>query len=313
MLNINIIAKNLCIAVFVCISGVASAMPGTAHNAGTSLLLETPWQKGGAKALDSVKVAGIHTWMDYPSKWLGPHHNRIRHNPIRATRALSGTGKINPAKLNIARMHKIQDVYFNTNPVDGWKLTSKMKQQAGEIIAYANRKKGLPSRLPVWVDQTAPSHANSARKLNKSVNKTSSKVSQTAKVLNKADDVSRAAKVVSKAGKYAGPAGVTLEVGFRGFVAYNTEQKYREGEITLQERNVQHSRNGGAAAGGAAGALGGAKGGALAGGAIGACFGGVGAPVGAGIGGIIGAVSGGFLGDFVGGKTGAFVAREASD
>lgn len=302
------------------VSLVSTAMPGPGHNSGTATILDTPAESGGAMGVNQTKAKAVHDWMDNPSRRLGPHHNRIRHNPVKAARALSGTGKIDPAKLNIARMHKIQDVAHNVKPVDGWKITAKMRQQASQLLKHVEAQGALPKRLPIWVDQPGPLLDDIARNtdsLTAGIRKGAAQTGdipqsagRSAQIFNKVDDVSKTVKVFSKCGKLAGPVGIGVEAGIRGKVAFSTEQAYREGKISETERNARHTRNGCAMGGGMAGAAGGAKAGALAGGAIGACFGGVGAPIGAGIGGIAGAIGGGFGGDWLGGKAGEHAAKE---
>lgn len=140
------------------------------------------------------------------------------------------------------------------------------------------------------------------------------------RVANKVDDTSRAAakvgkatgkaastfgKAASKAAKIAGPAGLVIEAGVRGSDVIDTERKFQAGEITEEERRVNHAEN----AGGLVGGVGGAACGAAAGAAIGAPFGGIGAVPGAVIGGVIGGIAGGVVGDTVGGKVGAALAR----
>lgn len=117
----------------------------------------------------------------------------------------------------------------------------------------------------------------------------------TAKTLGTTSKLARVVKPVAG-------IGLTVDVGIRVYDADQVEEKYRSGEITEQQRAIEHAKNGGGLAGGLAGAWAGAKGGALAGGAVGACFGGVGAPVGAFVLGTGGAVGGYFGGEFVGAK-----------
>ncbi|MFO7897763.1 MAG: hypothetical protein R6V58_01745 [Planctomycetota bacterium] len=150
-------------------SSAAGAMPGAAHDQLATLILETPASNGGAAGLDLTQVESIHRWIDNPATKTGQYTNRVigkpvhptnhghlRHNPIRTTRALSGTGGIDQAKLNVARLHKIGDVAENVAGVDGWQPTARMKREAKQIVRYVKDHHRLPDKLPEWVDKRGP-------------------------------------------------------------------------------------------------------------------------------------------------------------
>lgn len=154
-----------CVLFCVLAPGAALSLPGLAHDALAELLLDTPPELGGAKGLTADHVRAINDWIDNPATKTGKYVNRgvgetvhptnhghLRHNPIRASKALSGTREINPARANVARIHKIADVAYNKAGVDGWKLTSEMKQEAQRILNYVAKHRRLPPNLPSWVD-----------------------------------------------------------------------------------------------------------------------------------------------------------------
>lgn len=329
-------------------TSLVQAMPGTAHRSLGELLLDTPVEKGGSMGISREKVKAISDWIDNPTQKTGQYrvnsldgqpkvtpsnHQNIRHNPVRAAKALSGTGSVDPAVLNQTRLHKIADVAASkANAVDGWELTPKMKKQAQKILKYVEKHKRLPKRLPPWLDPSGPLlNLDDAAKAGSAAAKSGSKAVQTtddaaragSKVASGADDAARAAgetaeqagkvagklgKVAGKAAKIAGPVALVIEGGIRGKQAYDTEQDYKNGEITNEKRIKNHSRNGGQLVGGTGGAAGGAWGGAAIGTAV--CPG-----VGTVIGGVVGGIAGGLGGDKLGGMAGeagaeAWISRE---
>jgi hypothetical protein len=109
---------------------------------------------------------------------------------------------------------------------------------------------------------------------------------------------SHAGGALRTAGKVVGAAGVVLDGGVRIYEASQTEEKYRNGQLTDQERVTAHAKNAAGFGGGLGGAWAGAEAGAFAGGGIGAWFGGIGDPVGVFIGGAVGGVVGYFGGEY---------------
>jgi hypothetical protein len=130
------------------------------HNQAGELYIKA--SRSSAEALDD--------WMDAPARNTGKYrnikagggkltpsnHNALRHNPKNVSKALSGTGKISPYKYDMARVHKIQDIYNNKAMVDGWELNSKRKREAEKLLKYLDKHKKLPKKLPVWVDSEGP-------------------------------------------------------------------------------------------------------------------------------------------------------------
>ncbi len=120
------------------------------------------------------------------------------------------------------------------------------------------------------------------------------------KAASGASKAASGARNLSHAAKAAASGAVIFDVVIRGKESVETEEKYRNGEISSGERTTRHAKNAAGMAGGWGGAWVGAKSGTAAGTAVGAFFGGVGAPVGAFIGGSVGAIGGYFGGEYLG-------------
>jgi hypothetical protein len=104
--------------------------------------------------------------------------------------------------------------------------------------------------------------------------------------------------VAGSAGKATGPADKVLDVVKGGKRALETERKYKEGELSDEERALDHARNGAGIGGSWAGAYVGGVAGAKAGAIAGSVFG----PEGTVVGGLVGASVGGFVGGILGEK-----------
>lgn len=107
----------------------------------------------------------------------------------------------------------------------------------------------------------------------------------------------KAASAACTLAKCAGAVGVGVDVGIRGYEAYQVETQYKNGQITQNERVKSHVKNAGSFAGGMGGAAAGAYGGAAAGAAIGSIVPGPGTAIGGFVGGVAGAIGGYFAGD----------------
>ncbi len=164
---------------------VALSLPGSAHDTMAELLLDTPAELGGAKGLTLDQIRAINDWIDNPATKTGEYmnqgvgkavhptnHGHLRHNPFRTAKALGGNGTVDPAKWNIARLHKIADIANNTAGVDGWQITPKMRQEAQRILDYVAKNKRLPKNLPTWVDKSGPLLTDRAKAIASSGSKT---------------------------------------------------------------------------------------------------------------------------------------------
>lgn len=130
------------------------------------------------------------------------------------------------------------------------------------------------------------------------------------------DDVARAGEVaaagratstaIRTAARLAVPVAVAVDAGLRVSEGANIEHRFDAGEITQEQREVEHARNAAGMAGGWGGALVGAKLGAMGGGAAGTAVApGPGTAIGAGAGAVAGGVAG-----YVGGEAAAEAAAE---
>ncbi len=163
-------ALSIAVVTVICLSKLpAFGMAGDAHNDLSATLLSTPASEGGAAGMKQYKLEVIQRWMDNPATRTGQfmnrttgtaihptNHGHLHHNPEAVSRALSGTGEIDPAVENVARLHKIADISINKAPVDGWEITGEMRQEARSILNYVEEHSRLPKRLPLWVDESGP-------------------------------------------------------------------------------------------------------------------------------------------------------------
>lgn len=125
---------------------------------------------GGIGEMSFEKMSRIQTWIDAPASQTGEYinrlaggkvlspsnHNALRHNPVGVAKVFSGDGSIAQDALNVARLHKIQDMAHNVCPIDGWQVTPSRTAQASEILSHVDSFKKLPSELPHWVDARGP-------------------------------------------------------------------------------------------------------------------------------------------------------------
>jgi len=128
----------------------------------------------------------------------------------------------------------------------------------------------------------------------------------------------RASKLAARSAGRAVGAGLKVvpvaatgyEVVVRGKEVFETERRFDRGEITQEEREVDHTRAAGEVVGGVVGAVVGAKSGAAAGATIGGVIGGPpGVAIGSAVGAIGGAVVGALGGEVVVGQAAAAVTR----
>ncbi len=119
--------------------------------------------------------------------------------------------------------------------------------------------------------------------------------------LRATDDIARASaeggSVLKTVSKAALPVAVAVDAGFRVHDSMETERQFAAGEISVQQREVDHAKNAAGMAGGWTGAWAGAEIGATGGGLAGSAI----APgPGTAVGGVIGGVAGGVTGYFCG-------------
>jgi len=143
----------------------ALPMPGIAHDRGALLLRGTSPELGGVGSMTIEKIASVGRYMDHTLRFIGNYnvgnsgkplspwnHNELFHNPLKVAKTLSGIGEVDLAILNVARLHKIQDMASNSRPVDGWFINDQRRAKAQKILDFVKRNGRLPKNLPAWVD-----------------------------------------------------------------------------------------------------------------------------------------------------------------
>lgn len=295
------------VVMVVCASGVAWAMAQQGHMYGVNELggakdlIGVPAGQGGAGNMTQEKMESIHAWMDNPARKTGQYrnhkaggalvhpsnHGNLRHNPSAVARVWSGNGTEDLAVKNVARLHKIQDMYHNSAPVDGWRPTAELKNEAKDLLLDVGHYKKLPERLPPWVDmQGKLITGKEAQKPLMSAGKAVSK--------------GKGATVTRGLGRAAVVVGVGVEACATVKRIQATEEAYAEGLLSAQERGVRHAEAVGGAIGGTIGGYAGATVGAVGGAAAGSFAGPAGTAGGGVGGGIAGGMAGGYLGDAIG-------------
>jgi hypothetical protein len=225
------------------------AMPGEAHVEGIELLQGTSPSNGGIGDISLEKIKIINDWMDYPSRQTGEYFNRkaggiltpsnhgaLRHNPENVARALSGTGKVDKAIFNVARMHRVQDMSVNSAQVDGWLPTSAMRTEAETILKHVNENRKLPKLFPGWDNKTGPLIRGSDKFLVSSTVETSSTVGRIGR-----DTVKMLKPGIRIVGKFALPAAVAFEAGIVFLDCYETEEAFKKGAIDEPEKIRRHA------------------------------------------------------------------------
>ena len=165
-MKLQIVQKSICAIAALVISVNAFTMPGVAHRSGAMFLQGTAPELGGVGGMTIEQISKVGSYMDHTTRFFGKYnvgdsgkplsawnHNELFHNPMKVARTLSGvSGEVDLAILNLARLHKIQDIASNTRPVDGWFITDQRRAEAQKILDFVKRNGRLPKSLPVWVD-----------------------------------------------------------------------------------------------------------------------------------------------------------------
>ncbi|MFA6292208.1 MAG: hypothetical protein WC637_10525 [Victivallales bacterium] len=225
------------------------AMPGEAHIEGIELLQGTSPSKGGIGNMSSEKIKAVQDWIDYPSRQSGEYFNRkageiltpsnhgaLRHNPENVAKALSGTGQVDKAVMNAARMHVIQDVSHNTSPVNGWELTRGKKIEADRILKYVSENRRIPKVLPEWLDRSGPLIRSSDKAIISQAVEKSTSFSRAGK-----DAVKMLKPGIRISGRAVLPAAIVFESGIAFWDCHETEEAFKKGEIDEPERNRRHA------------------------------------------------------------------------
>lgn len=161
---------------------------------------------------------------------------------------------------------------------------------------------GAPLPTKSHIASVAKAHARSLYDAKLSLNSRSvSKIGSEA--IAKSDEMSHALPTIAKHSRRLVRAVPVVATGYEIAQGYTeistTEIKFEAGDISQQEREVQHARSGGRIGGGIVGAGLGAKAGAGVGGAIGSFGGPLGIAIGSGVGGVAGGIGGALGGEKV--------------
>ena len=173
----------------------------------------------------------------------------------------------------------------------GWKSMKTCSQEAASMARTSLNKMSFKWAEEIREDSVA------LRAGTKTLSNTAKGTRAAAEGTRAVTEGVKAASVASKFAKCAGAVGVGVDVGVRGYEAYQVETQYKNGQITQNERVKSHVKNAGSFAGGMGGAAAGAYGGAAAGAAVGSVVPIFGTAVGGFVGGVAGAIGGYFAGD----------------
>jgi hypothetical protein len=173
----NILTSACYAGLFICLTlaqpisanamAMANHINGLGDLGGMADLIGTPANQGGAGIMTIDELFRVSQWMDDPALKAGQYknqlagggllcpanHNWLRHNPSKVAKVFSGDGSVDAAVRNAAAAHKIQDVAYNSRPVDGVEITSKNRSEARKILRHVKENGKLPDKLPRWVDE----------------------------------------------------------------------------------------------------------------------------------------------------------------
>ena len=230
------------------------ASPARVHRRDIGYLLDVLTRKGGFGNLTKEEAIRIMDYMDIPSRHIGEYHVNVSggkiltpynhadiyHNPINIRNIFHSD-----EAMNVARLHKIQDIAYNSSKasIDGWNSTSKMKRQANYALRHVKKHNSFPRHLPKWVDQQGPnivkqSAVVKALPIAKGI---SSEATTGVKALEHGKALSKS----SVAGAAYGTAAVVsaVDLGLMIYNAYEIEAGYENGEIPEDVRIVSHCVN----------------------------------------------------------------------
>ena len=260
------------VAVIVCLAFNLSAMPGFMHYQDIDYLLDVMVKKGGFGNLTKEEAIKIMDFMDAPAKHIGEYHVNVSggktltpynhadlyHNPLNIRNVFHSD-----EAMNVARLHKIQDVAFNSSKasIDGWNSTEKMVKQANDILTYVRKHGRFPKHLPRWVDQQGPNIVKQSNVVAKALPIAKGVAPETTTV-SKALPIAKGAAPEASTGVKALERGKTLgkssvagaaygmaaivsavDLGLMIYNAHEIEAGYEKGEIPEDVRIVAHCVN----------------------------------------------------------------------
>lgn len=242
------------VSVMSCLAYNLSAMPGWMHHRDIDYLLDVMVKKGGFGNLSKEEAVKIMDFMDAPAKHIGEYHVNVSggntltpynhadlyHNPLNIKNVFHSD-----EAMNVARLHKIQDVAYNSSKVsiDGWNTTDTMVKQANDILAHVRKHGRFPRHLPKWVDQQGPNIVKQGVAIKDlPVEKRMTTATSTGvKSLVRGSPLGKS----SAAGAAYGTAAIVSAVDFGVMIynAYEIESGYEKGDIPEDVRIVAHCVN----------------------------------------------------------------------
>ena len=243
------------VAVIVCFDCNLLASPGPLHHKDINYLLDVKVKKGGFGNLTKDEAIKIMDFMDAPAKHIGEYHVNVSggktltptnhadlyHNPLNVKNVFH-----NDEAMNVARLHKIQDVAYNSSKasIDGWNSTENMKNQAIKIRQFVKDHNRFPKHLPKWVDQQGPNIIKQSSAVSKALpiaKGVAPEASTGVKALERGKTLGKS----SVAGAAYGMAAIVsaVDLGLMIYNAHEIEAGYEKGEISEDVRIVAHCVN----------------------------------------------------------------------
>jgi hypothetical protein len=170
-------------------------------------------------------------------------------------------------------------------------LRAEVTRAARESLepSWTRLSRMVPSKPPIAVAGTADDTARAASVVDDAVRS----IDDAARTGEAAAAGRATAATLRTAARVAVPVALVIDAGLRVNEGMHIEERFDAGEITQQQREVEHARNAAGMAGGWGGALAGAKLGAMGGGAAGTAVApGPGTGIGAGVGAVFGSIAG---------------------
>ena len=235
--------------------GSLLASPAPVHHRDIGYLLDVMVKKGGFGNLTKEEAIRVMDFMDAPSRHVGEYHVNVSggkkltptnhvdlyHNPYNIRNIFHSD-----EAMNVARLHKIQDVAHNSGKasIDGWNPTGKMKRQANYALHHVKNHNSFPKHLPKWVDQQGPNIVKQSSAVAKAL-PIAKGISSEATTGVKALEHGKTLGKSSMAGAAYGTAAIVsaVDLGLMIYNAHEIEAGYEKGEIPEDVRIVAHCMN----------------------------------------------------------------------
>lgn len=238
--------------------------------------------------------------------WAVKSAEQVLHSP----NASSGERKAAVEIICAARQGKLRVEVVRTSHVLGRPgaavlekvAADSVDEAAGIALEIARKFESAPTASPSQTGSTAAAISKGLEAAPKGMTIPREGCSPRSSVVTSERAIARGAAVEGSAirgmAKVAAPVAIAADAGLRIWESTEVENAYQRGEITRQQRNLEHTKNVAGCIGGWAGAWAGGEAGASAGAAIGtAVCPGIGTAIGGLVGGIVGSVGGYFAGE----------------